>query len=310
MAATTLAIVVGVAVLLGGAIWWAVSAQSVATLDRVDGWFTGDEATLATGPVRFGQADAQRLYVWTPADAPADASLPVVVFIHGGSWATGDPADYGFVGRNLASRGYVTVVAGYRLGEEGVFPAMLQDGAAAIGWTARNIADFGGDPGRIAVMGHSAGAYNAAMLALDRQWLAAEGLPADTIDAVVGLAGPYDFYPFDSQSTRNAFGGWSDPAETQPVNFAREDAPPLLLLHGDADETVKPRNATRLAEVVEQAGGRATAQSLDGVGHIGILLQLARPFDRDRRVKQAVFAVLDRQLAKPRSSVPVQRANR
>lgn len=116
----------------------------------------------------------------------------MVLFFYGGSWSRGDRRDYAFAGRALAARGYTVVLPDYRVLPEVEYPVFLQDCAAALRWTRENIAAYGGDPAAAALMGHSsAGAYNAVMLALDR------GLGVSDIpDVVVGLSGPYDFFPF------------------------------------------------------------------------------------------------------------------
>lgn len=281
---------------LAGGLWFlAMNAQSVATLDRVDALFTRGNADLVTGPVQFGEHSQQRLFVHRAPGAPADAKLPVMVFIHGGSWRSGEPEPYAYVARNFAPLGYVVVLAGYRLGPDGKFPGMLQDGAAALRWVSDNIADYGGDPSRIAVTGHSAGAYNAMMLALDPQWLGAEGLNGDTIDAVVGIAGPYDFLPLDSDSTKAAFGDVVPLETTQPITFARADAPPVLLMTGDEDTTVRPRNVPALASALAKAGmpeSRIRTATFSGMGHIPIVMALARPFEKDGRVKNEIAAFL------------------
>ena len=303
--AWALAILVILALALAAFYFWAVSTQSVATLDRLDRWTAEAGAELAVGPSAYGDHPQQRLYVWRPSGLAADARAPVVVFYHGGGWNRGDPRDYGFVGRALARHGYVTVIAGYRLVPEGRFPAMLEDSAAALRWTHDNIAPLGGDAGRIAVMGHSAGAYNAIMLALDPQWLTAEDLAPDTIRAAIGLSGPYDFAPFTSDSAIAAFAHIDRAALTQPITFAEGATPPMLLLTGDADETVEPRNTRELAARVPNA----RTVYLEGVGHAGPIMQFASPFARDQRTQQAVLTFLTDMLADrdaPPVSVPVQ----
>lgn len=298
-------IILALAVLgLGGFYLWARQTQSVASLDRVDGLFTG---TLAREHVRYGDDPAQQVFVYPNRGAKP---LPVLVFFHGGSWVRGDPADYGFIARNFAAEGYIVVLAGYRLGPVGRFPAMVEDSAAAVAWVHANIAARGGDPDRILLIGHSAGAYNAAMVALDQQWLARYGLGSGTIKGVVGLAGPYDFLPFDDQDSRNAFGHWPRPGETQPVSFARKDAPPMLLVTGAEDTVVRPRNTVSLAHTLTEAGAPTEPLVLGGIGHAEILLTLARPFDRDRRVKQAVLAFLAEKAESAPPSAPVQPAGR
>jgi len=133
--------------------------------------------------LHYGPSPAQIVDVYAP-DRAADA--PVVVFIHGGSWRTGDPDMYAFVGAALAARGIVTVLAGYRLYPQATYPAFLQDSARAVAFARDYAAGFGGNPACLFVMGHSAGAYNALMLALDPRWLA----PGTALVGAIGLAGP------------------------------------------------------------------------------------------------------------------------
>ncbi|MBD3730794.1 MAG: alpha/beta hydrolase [Sphingomonadales bacterium] len=318
----TLAILLLAGILLVGLWQWAVATRAIWMLDAVDGWFTGSKATLAAGPVAYGDEAQQQLYVWKPANGPSGTARPVLVFIHGGGWTDGSPKDYGFVARNFAAEGYVAVNLGYRLGDAGKFPNMLEDSAKGLRWVHDHIAEYGGNPDRIYLMGHSAGAYNAQMLALDRQWLGREGLHDDTLKGVIGLAGPYDFYPFDNDSSRAAFGEAPDPAKTQPVNFARGDAPPMLLATGSLDQTVRPRNSASLAARMRDKGITVEPLVIDGMDHVGIILTMARPFDRDGRAKHAALAFLRAREAEldaapkaaaetapaPTASVPVQAA--
>lgn len=219
----------------------------------------------------FGSDPRQRLDVHAPAGA---RDLPVVLFFYGGSWSSGERGGYGFAARALAARSFVVVVPDYRLVPQVRFPAFLEDGAAALAWTRQHIAVHGGDPARIAVMGHSAGAWIALMLALDRQW-GGDG----AIRAAVGLAGPYDFRPFaPGGAAEAALGNAADLAVTQPIHFARGDAPPVLLLTGNDDTTVRPGNSDRLAAALAGAGAAAQVRHYPGVGHIGLLLALSKPF--------------------------------
>lgn len=204
-------------------------------------------------------------------------SHPVLVFFYGGGWNSGYRAGYAFVAKAFAARGFVVVVPDYRLVPAVRFPVFVDDGAAAIRWTIDHIAASGGDPKRIAVAGHSAGAHIAMLLALDPHYLAAAGVPG-SIKAVAGLAGPYDFLPFDQPSAVAAFSEARDPKATQPISFVRADAPPVLLLTGDADDVVRPRNTIALAAALRAKGASVETRSYPGVGHIGILLSLSKPF--------------------------------
>jgi acetyl esterase/lipase len=204
--------------------------------------------------------------------------LPLIVFLYGGSWRMGNKAMYRFVAAGLARRGAVVMVPDYRLYPEVQFPAFLQDNARAVAWAIVHAAEYGADPDAVFVMGHSAGAYNAAMLALDPRWLAAEGADRGRLAGVVGLAGPYDFLPITDPEIIPVFAAAGDGAATQPVTYADGQNPPLLLLAGDADTTVRPRNTAALAARVEAAGGPVQQKIYSGLGHLGIVMAFAPLF--------------------------------
>ncbi len=199
------------------------------------------------------------------------------MFFYGGGWNSGYRGGYAFAARAIAARGFVVVVPDYRLVPQVRFPAFVDDAAAAIRWTVDHVGAYGGDPARIAVAGHSAGAHIALLVTLDRHYLAAAGAPG-AVKAAVGLAGPYDFLPLDAKSAIDAFGSAPDKELTQPIHFVRADAPPVLLMTGEADDTVKPRNTTALAAALRGVGAPVDVRTYPGVGHIGILLALSKPF--------------------------------
>ena len=230
---------------------------------------------LAAG-IAYGGAPRQRLDVYGPV-RPGSGPLPVVVFFYGGSWESGDRREYAFAGRALAALGYIAVVADYRLVPQVEYPAFLDDGAAAVRWVIERIDGYGGDAQRLALMGHSSGAYNAAMLALDTRYFGAE---AGRIRAVVGLSGPYDFLPLESAITLRVFGAADDVAATQPVNLVTPAAPPMLLATGLADRLVYPKNTAALAQKLRQAGVEVVEKRYAGVNHPVPLLALGLPFRR------------------------------
>ena len=227
----------------------------------------------AAKDVAYGTHPRQQLDVYVPDSRPSSA--PVVVFFYGGSWNSGSKNDYAFVGKALAARGFVTVVADYRLVPNVRFPDFLTDCANAVAWTHANVTSYGGNPARIFVLGHSAGAYNAAMIGLDARFLRSFGLPTSTLRGVAALAGPFDFLPLDVQSTRDAFGGFTDLSATQPITYASKSAPPFFLATGDADDTVRPRNTQKLAALLRTAGADVSVKTYSNVGHVGILLALS-----------------------------------
>lgn len=279
----------------------AINTNAVGTLDAADRFLRGgDGAVRLVASAQFGPDKAQKLEMFLPIDAKGP--LPVVVFIHGGGWNSGDPHDYRFMARALAPQGYAVVLAGYRHFPHVRYPAMLEDGALAVKWVEDHAGEHGGDPARVVLMGHSAGAYNAMMLGLDRRWLGAVGLSPAALRGVVGLSGPYDFYPFDVKASIDSFGQAPDPADTQPVNHAHAGAPPLLLVHGSTDITVKPRNSMALAKAMTKAGQPTQAIILEGMSHEGVIMRFARPFARDARVLDAVLPFL-RQVTQPSPAV-------
>lgn len=251
-------------------------------LDAADG---GGSGVARPGEaVPFGDR-GMALDIWRPA-VPPPGTLPVVVFWYGGGWVKGDRAAYAFAARAFARAGFVVVVPDYRKVPQIRFPAMLQDGAQAVKWTRDHIAEYGGDPSRIALSGHSAGAYTVAMLTLDRRWLRAEGVDPRIVRATVPLCGPYDFYPWTSQRAVDAMQGVADPAMTQPITFARADAPPMLLVTGTADTTVRPRNAIRLAAKLHALGAPVAVKNYPGQTHEAIVMALSKPY----RGRSAVLA--------------------
>lgn len=236
-----------------------------------------DGASLVASGISYGPDPRQKLDVYAPQDA---RGAPVVVFFYGGSWNSGERVDYGFLGTALAAQGFITVLPDYRLVPDARFPAFVEDGAAATAWAQREISSFGGDGQRVVVSGHSAGAYIASMVALAPSYLEKAGSRTQP-RGFAGLAGPYDFMPFQYRSIIDAFGSWPRPVETQPVAFVRPGVPPALLLQGSDDTTVPPRHAKTLAERLKAAGNDVELQIYDGVDHIDIMISLSRLL-RDR----------------------------
>jgi acetyl esterase/lipase len=236
----------------------------------------------------YGSHPRQRVDLYRPrAWRAGQERLPIIVFLYGGSWQEGERQGYAFAARGLADAGFLVAVPDYRLVPEVRFPAFLEDAAAAVRWVRANAARLGGDAERIVLVGHSAGAYNAAMLAVDERWL---GEDRRAVRGLVGLAGPYDFLPLDIPVTIAAFGQELDAARTQPINFASRGDPPALLLHGALDTTAYPRNSERLASLLRNAGVDARVKLYPKVGHVGIVTALARPFRGRAPVLQDVVA--------------------
>ncbi len=258
-----LALAAGLAVVLLAA---GCAAMPVSTLQKTLIWGVGFSAVE---DVAYGSDPRQRLDVYTPRGEPPKAT---VLFLYGGSWRTGSKDLYRFLGQALASRGIQTVVADYRLYPQARYPEFVEDGALAAAWVAANIRAYGGDPSRLFVMGHSAGGYNAAMLGVAPEFLAARGLSPASLRGVVALAAPLTFDPAEWESTRDVFG--LKPGETaaaRPIKRARADAPPFLLLHGTGDRTVGDHNSRNFAAAMNAAGADARAILYEGTDHLGVV---------------------------------------
>ena len=224
--------------------------------------------------IAYGPHPRQRVDVYRPQPVVNDP--PMVVFFYGGSWSGGDRSDYRFVGEALASQGIVTVVADYRLSPEFRYPVFLQDSASALSWAFAQARDYGVNPSRIFVMGHSAGGYNAAMLALDKRWLAAEGMSPSQLAGWIGLAGPYDFLPIIDKKTQVAF-KWPDtPRDSQPLFHASSASPPALLLAPVKDSAVDPvRSAVAMAQKLKSLGVRVEYELFQNVSHVTLVASMA-----------------------------------
>ena len=235
-----------------------------------------------------GERHGYDLYI--PEDVGPNA--PIVVFIHGGNWDSGDRSRYYFVGQSLASAGFVAAIPSYRLYPEVTFPAFVEDAARAVAAVVE-AARLGrhGIPASdrpIFLMGHSAGAHIAAMLTYDERYLRSAGLPDTAISGFVGLAGPYDFLPLEEERYRRIF-----PAEvreaSQPVNFVDGSEPPALLITGEDDTVVEPRNSRALAARVRQEGGSALLKTYPGIDHIEVVAALATALPGDTSIRQDVI---------------------
>jgi acetyl esterase/lipase len=303
--AWVLGTLVAITIVAAVALQVAIARNGPAVLNATDRVTGGNGGSAVLAQTSFGPSQAQKILVYGPT-AQAETPLPVLMFMHGGSWRSGDPDDYTFIARSFVSEGFVVVLAGYRLYPEAVFPGMLEDTASAIAWAKQNIANLGGNPDHIVLAGHSAGAYNVVMAALDEKWLAQQGLQSGDIRGVVGLSGPYDFYPFDSESTINAFGSHDAPEETQPVNYVQPDAPPMLLIHGEQDTLVYPRNTRELARLSNRAGSGVEVIFYPEMSHNDPLIALASPWRGRNDLHQAVVDFARDPVIKPNSSLPVQ----
>ena len=232
--------------------------------------------------IAYGPAARNRLDVYEPrADGsglPPANGYPVVVFFYGGTWTSGSRANYRFVGEALASRGIVTIIADYRLYPEVRYPDFLRDCALAVAWARREVARYDGDARRLYIMGHSSGAYNAAMLALDPRWLTAAGVAPSALAGWIGLAGPFDFFPMTNVEAQPVFFHPNYPPGSQPMEYASKAAPRTFLGAAESDTVVNPeRNTRQLAQKLGAAGVPVVLKIYPNAGHATLIGAFSRP---------------------------------
>lgn len=227
--------------------------------------------------IAYGDNARQKLDIYVPDSLDFKHPAPVLLFFYGGSWQYGSKDDYLFVGQAFASKGFIAVIADYRVYPEVYFPAFVEDGALAFRWTKDHISSYGGDNNALFLSGHSAGAYIAVMLTANPTYLTKLGIAPDSIRGTIGIAGPYDFLPLQDDKLKALF-STARPQDTQPVNFVDSAKTPMLLATGDADSTVLPRNTERLSAKLDTFASIHETRIYKDVAHIGIILSLADGF--------------------------------
>ena len=227
-----------------------------------------DSARVLAKDLAYADGDRKRLDIYGPNEIMEPA--PVVMFIYGGAWKQGRRQDYQFVGKALAANGFIVVVPDYRLYPEVTYPAFLEDNAQAVKWVEDNIKDYGGDTSRFFLAGHSAGAYGAVMLGLERSFLNDYKVTMP-IKGIAALSGPYDFYPFEYDEVRSVFGQNDNPQGTQPINLVAPDRPPMFIASGTSDPIVRVQNSQHFAQKMRGVGDWVTEKYYDGLGHMDLV---------------------------------------
>ena len=238
----------------------------------------------------YGGGPRRTLDIYVPRGARA---APVVIFWYGGSFQYGRRTNYRFVGAALAQRGLVAVLPDYRVHPPAVFPEFIDDAAQAVKWVHDHAAEYGGDPARLFLMGHSAGGYIASMVALDRRYLARAGAGDVSLRGLIALSAPHVLVP-NTPVLKVIFGPPWTPADWQPLNFASSAAPPALLIHGQQDETVDPRNSETLAAALRTQGVSVTLRMLPRLNHSDTIAAFSVPLRRRAPVLDETVAFIQR----------------
>jgi len=223
---------------------------------------------IGTRHVPYGPLPRQKLDVHLPKSGKARA---VILYLYGGGWVSGARWYYRLFGRTMAARGFGTVVPDYHLYPHAAFPRFVEDAALAFKWTHDNAARLGGDTSRLFVMGHSAGAHIATLLALDPKYLRACGLEPSAIRGVIAMAGPYTLNPFKWSVMKDIFAAAvAEPHGARPIKLVRAGAPDMLLLHGASDRVVKAETTVNFASALQEAGSKAEVRLYPRIGHFEI----------------------------------------
>jgi acetyl esterase/lipase len=250
---------------------------------------------VGTRHVPYGPLPRQKIDVYRPQGAPTKA---VILYLYGGGWVSGARWYYRLFGQTMAGRGYAVAVPDYHLYPHATFPAFVEDAALAFRWVRDHAAQLGGNSSRVFVMGHSAGAHIAALLALDPRYLRAHGLDPSAIMGVVGLAGPYTLDPLKWRGVKDIFApSQAAPHAARPIKLVRAGAPPMLLLHGERDRIVGAHASVNFAGALKAAGSEAEAKIYPRIGHVEIFAAFLWGWRWRASVLQDTEAFIDAHLA-------------
>ncbi|WP_201536857.1 alpha/beta hydrolase [Psychrobacter immobilis] len=287
---------------LGGIALATQQAQALSALAIVNG-ITSSGGVGVSKDILYGDEPLQDLDIYYPKplaqamekQSAITKTYPMVVFVYGGSWENGSKEEYAFVGQSLAQAGYVTAVINYRKAPEHVYPDYVEDTAKAIAWSYKNAASFHADPQRLAVVGHSAGAFNAVAAIANEDFLAPYGVKPKDIRAVVGIAGPYsyDFRKFDSAT---AFAPDATPDEVMPDRHIKGEQPPYLFLTAEKDKLVYDTNTINMTKALKARGVMVENGEIKGASHATSIGAMAPPLRWVNDVRAQVVTYLDKML--------------
>lgn len=274
----------------------ALAASGCSTLGLFNQFTPKDKGVrLAQRALSFGPHPRQSLDLYLP-DAPVARPIPLIVFFYGGGWDSGRKEDYAWAAHALASLGYAVAVPDYRLVPDVHFPAFIEDSAAAIAALQNKADQWGLAPRRVALIGHSAGGYNAMMTGLNTRYLEQAGGDPTGIRAIIGLAGAYSFLPLVHPGAIAAMGKWPVPEETQPATFARADAPKVMVIWSEADTVIEPRNVRELKAAITAVGGSLSEIHYPGLSHQDLVAALSVPFRKKAPMRADIQTFLTRYL--------------
>lgn len=290
------------ALAIGGIALATQQAQALSALAIVNG-ITANGGVGVSKDILYGDEPSQDLDIYYPkplaqamkTQSVVETTYPMVVFVHGGSWESGNKEEYAFVGQSLAQAGYVTAVINYRKAPEHVYPDYVKDAAQAIAWSYDNAPSLHADPKRLVVIGHSAGAFNAVAAVANEDFLAPYGIEPKDITAVVGIAGPYS-YDFRKFSSATAFAADATPDAVMPDRQIKGAQPPYLLLTAEKDTVVHATNSIKMTNALQKAGVIVETGEIKGASHATSIGAMAPPLRWVNDVRVQVLTYLDKTL--------------
>lgn len=282
------------AIVSAGLVWLGISACSpVSILNAV----IPENGYQGFVDIPYGETSRHKLDIYLSNQSNPKSYRQTVIFFYGGSWESGHKEDYKFVAEALASVGFDVVIPDYRVYPDVVFPVFVDDAALAVSWSKEHLTKFGLNPDRLFVLGHSAGAHIAALLALNPLYLSRYGLSTASLSGMIGLAGPYDFLPLQSDKLKAIFGVEQERWRSQPINYVDGNNPPVLLMFGDNDKTVGPKNSRNLAAKIREKDGSAELIEFKDYGHVAMVAKLAKPLRGEGELLQAISQFIHRNSA-------------
>lgn len=248
--------------------------------------------------IRYGPKEKQKLDLYLPENI-AQSNLhktPTVIFFYGGCWgACSDlnKKDYRFVAQALTANNIAVAIVDYRKFPDVLFSDIMSDAKHAVEWVSQNIASYGGDAHNLFLMGHSAGAHLASMLNFNETYL--QPSVYKNIKGFIGLAGPYDFLPFDEPYQPALFAPPEAYAQSQTINFVDGTEPPALLLYGTDDDRVKRRNIVSLSNIINSKKGRVVTHYYPSIDHTGIISAFSIPLRASKPVVKDILSFIAQQ---------------
>jgi len=229
--------------------------------------------------IPYGVDARQKLDIYYPNTTISQvrgADKPVIVFVYGGAWKKGDKKDFKFVAHAFTKAGYRVVIPNYRHYPDVVFPAFINDVADAVAYIDQHSNELLDDLKQgFVLMGHSAGAHTAALLATDQSYFKSRNIRTK-LKGLIALSGPYDL-PLDDPEVMPIFQNRKDSSSVKPVRLVSQNTPKTLLLHGQNDKRVGPYHTERFDKALTHAQIEHEVKRYEKVGHVQIIASLAAP---------------------------------